>query len=189
MMAYALGAVPLGFVLYGASIHLGRGLGYDQTTIGRVLWVPPLGWEVGYFFWGAVLDRASRRGPLPPRAYARLFALLALLSLPVVAAPFSSRLPVVLALLFFAMFVASGFVIASLAETTRRHGLAHSAYLAGLGAGSWSGVMALVMPIFGFLFDRRAFGAAYALAAVFPLCAAVGWRLMSGRDHRAPSSS
>jgi ACS family hexuronate transporter-like MFS transporter len=182
MAAYALGAVPLGFVLYGAPIHLGRGLGCDQATIGHVLWIPPLGWEVGYFFWGWVIDRAARRGTLGPGLFGRLFALLAVLSLPLAATAYVRPLAIVLTLLFFAMFVAAGFVIASLAETTRRHASEHGAYLAGLGAGSWSGVMALAMPAFGRLFDRGAYGSAYAIAAGAPMAGWLLWRALRGSD-------
>ncbi len=174
MAVYALGAVPLGFVLYSAPIHLGRALGCDQATVGHVLWIPPLGWEVGYFFWGWVIDRAVRRAAFGPASLRRLFALLAVLSLPLAVAPWTRSLALVLSLLFLAMFVASGFVIASLAEATRRHGLAHCAYLAGLGAGSWSGAMAVLMPFFGRLFDHGAYRAVYAIAAGAPM---VGWLL------------
>jgi ACS family hexuronate transporter-like MFS transporter len=180
MAAYALGAVPLGFVLYGAPIHLGRGLGCSQATLGHVLWIPPLGWEIGYFFWGWVIDRAAYRETLGADAFRRLFALLAALSLPLAVVPLLHSLVWVLFLLFFAMFVAAGFVIASLTETTRAHASDHGAYLAGLGAGSWSGVMALVMPIFGRLFDRRAYSAAYAIAAVAPVA---GWLLWRGLEN------
>ena len=34
----------------------------SQAFIGMVLWIPPLGWEVGYFFWGWLLDLAIRSG-------------------------------------------------------------------------------------------------------------------------------
>ncbi|MGH9723031.1 MAG: MFS transporter, partial [Bryobacteraceae bacterium] len=52
IIAYALGALPLGFVMYGASLYLNRALGASQAEIGKVLWIPPLGWEIGYFTWG-----------------------------------------------------------------------------------------------------------------------------------------
>jgi MFS transporter, ACS family, hexuronate transporter len=180
MSAYALGAVPIGFVQYATPIHLGRGLGWDQTTLGHVLWIPPLGWEVGYFFWGWLVDRAARQGKLGRPYFGRLFAMLATLSLALATTPLLRSLAVVLAFLFFAMFVAAGFVIASLAETTRRHGLQHGAYLAGLGAGSWSGAMALLMPLFGRLFDRGDYGVAYAIAASLPMFGWLGWKTWYG---------
>jgi ACS family hexuronate transporter-like MFS transporter len=54
---YALGAFALGPILYLTPLYLNRGLGLSQADILKVLWVPPLGWEVGYFFWGWVCDR------------------------------------------------------------------------------------------------------------------------------------
>jgi ACS family hexuronate transporter-like MFS transporter len=179
--AYALGALPLGFILYGAPIHLGRGLGYGQALLGRVLWIPALGWEVGYFFWGYVVDRSARRETLGPRLFEGLFTMFALLSLPLAATPLVRSLPGVLGLLFFSTFVSTGFVIVALAEVTRRHGSEHSAYLAGLGAGSWSGVMALMMPMFGRLFDRGAYGSAYAIASAAPVLGWLLWRLAASR--------
>jgi ACS family hexuronate transporter-like MFS transporter len=170
--AYAFGGLPLGFVLYGAPLHLANGLGVDQTTIGQVLWLPPLGWEVGYFFWGWVLDRGARAGRPPGEGFGRIFGALALLALPFVATPFVRVLPAVLALMFLQMFVSAGFVIVALSEVTHRSAERHSAYLSGIGAGAWSGLMALAMPIFGRLFDRGNYAAAYALVTAAPV---VGW--------------
>jgi ACS family hexuronate transporter-like MFS transporter len=180
MAAYAFGGVPLGFVLYWAPLYLSRALRCDRATLDHVLFIPPLGWEAGYFFWGWVIDRAARRGALGPRFYRRLFALLGALSTVLALTPLAGSLAAVLALLAFAMFVAGGFVITSLAETVRRHDWERGAYLAGLGAGAWSGTMALVMPLFGRLFDRGAYGRAYLLAAALPACGAVLWRVFAG---------
>jgi ACS family hexuronate transporter-like MFS transporter len=197
MAAYAFGGLPLGFVLYGAPLYLGRHLGWDQATLGHVLWLPPLGWEVGYFFWGWVIDRTEeeragdameRRGSSsetpPERAiFGRLFALLAALGLPLALTPLAQARAAILALLFLAMFVSAGFVIVSLSETTRRHAERDAGYLAGLGAGSWSGLM-MVMPVFGRLFDRGDFRTAFAMAAVSP---GIGWLtwLVASRVRRA----
>jgi ACS family hexuronate transporter-like MFS transporter len=180
MASYALGALPLGFILYGAPIHLGRGLGYSQALLAKVLWIPAFGWEVGYFFWGYIIDRSTRRDALGPATFEGLFALLAVLSLPLAATPLVRSLLGVLLLLFFATFISAGFVIVALAETTRRHASQHSAYLAGLGAGSWSGVMAVMMPVFGRLFDRGAYGTAYGLAATAPVVGWLLWRTAGG---------
>jgi ACS family hexuronate transporter-like MFS transporter len=178
MAAYAFGGLPLGFVLYGAPLHLGRALGCDQATLGRVLWIPPLGWEVGYFFWGWVLDRAARAGVRSEHHVRSLFLSLAVLATPLALAARLHTLGGVLALLFLAMFDAAGFVIVSLTETTRRHSEDHGAYLAGLGAGAWSLLMTLSMPLFGYLFDIAAFGTAYALAALSPLVGSLGWFML-----------
>jgi ACS family hexuronate transporter-like MFS transporter len=171
--AYAFGGLPLGFVMYGAPIHLARALGCNQTTIGHVMWLPPLGWEVGYFFWGWMLDRAARRGAAGD-PFERLLGVLAVLGLPFVAAPLMPSLPVALALMFLEMFVSAGFVIVSLSEVTHRHSTRHSGYLAGIGAGAWAGLMAFAMPLFGRLFDRGAYGGAYFVATAAPI---VGWAL------------
>ncbi|HEX3771377.1 MAG TPA: MFS transporter [Polyangiaceae bacterium] len=174
MAAYAFGGLPLGFILYEAPVYLGKHLGFDQAALGHALWIPPLGWEVGYFFWGWRVDRATRRGPLDRAAFGRFFGLLTVLAFPLAAVPVFSSGAIVLALMFLAMFVAAGFVIVSLAETTRRHAEHHAGYLAGLGAGSWSGLMVGATPFFGHLFDQGAYQRSFAIAACSP---AIGWLL------------
>lgn len=181
MATYALGGVPLGFVLYDAPIHLSRALGCSQATLGHVLWIPPLGWEVGYFFWGWLIDRAAKRG-VSANASRRFFSVLSVLALTLAAAAFMRSPAGVLLLLFVGMFASAGFVIVSLTETTRRYSVEHSGYLAGLGAGAWSGLMMVAMPIFGRLLDRSAYGTAYAIAAVCPLIGALAWLILSRRS-------
>jgi hypothetical protein len=34
----------------------------SQTDLGKVLWIPPLGWEIGYLLWGWVVDRFAMAG-------------------------------------------------------------------------------------------------------------------------------
>jgi ACS family hexuronate transporter-like MFS transporter len=78
---YAMGALLVAFVLYGAPLFLSQRVGLSQGELGRVLWVPPLGMEAGFFFWGWLADRLiARRGCLP--ALRGLFVALAVLSLP-----------------------------------------------------------------------------------------------------------
>ena len=52
MAAYGVAAMPLGFILYDSSLYLHARFNWSQSTLGYVLWIPPFGWEVGYFFWG-----------------------------------------------------------------------------------------------------------------------------------------
>src|SRR5512138_3777758 len=123
MLAYALGALPLGFVLYGAAIYMARVLGLTQATIGRLLWIPPLGWEIGYFVWGWLADRRIGLRNLKLAA--------ALLSLLLAALPLTTRLPVVMAGLFVSMFAASGFIVLPMAYATRVFSPAHAGLIAG----------------------------------------------------------
>jgi ACS family hexuronate transporter-like MFS transporter len=170
MAAYAFGALPLAFVLYGAAIYLAKARGLSQLTIGELLWIPPLGWEAGYFFWGWISDRYRAARP-------SIFPLLAILSLPLAFAPHLPQLSILMFELFFAMFIASGFLILSIADATEIFSADHSGLIAGLGAGSWSAVVALVMPTFGRLFDQQRYDTAFAMAAVFPIAGYGVWRV------------
>jgi ACS family hexuronate transporter-like MFS transporter len=172
MSLYALGALPLAFVIYGASIYLAKVRGLTQGEIGALLWIPPLGWEIGYFFWGWIGDRLAGR-------FRGVFLTLMVLSLPLVLTPQAPTLPVVMFGFFFAMFAASGFVILSIAYATAVFPVSQSGLIAGVGAGSWSAAVALVMPVFGRLFDQGRYDAAFALATAFPLVGYAGWRLLS----------
>src|SRR5262249_31448221 len=55
LSTYALGGFPAAFVLYQSSLYLSAAMHKSQLEIGHVLWIPPLGWETGYFFWGWVI--------------------------------------------------------------------------------------------------------------------------------------
>lgn len=172
MSCYALGGLPLAFVLYSAALYLNQVHHLTQAQLGGLLWIPPLGWEAGYFFWGWVSDRqAGRREPV--------IALLAGLSLFLAAAPLCHFLPLVLFGLFFAMFVAAGFVIFAIAYATEVFSVEHSGLIAGLGAGSWSALVAVVMPFFGTLFDAQLYNVSFAVAAVVPIAGYGLWRWLS----------
>lgn len=179
MFAYALGALPLGFVLYSAPLYLSQALGRSQEFIGKVLWIPPLGWEVGYFLWGWLSDRGHNL-----RA---LLTLCVLLNCAFVAAPFVNNVAAVMFLMFFAMFVASGFVILSVAYATRAYSAEHAGLIAGVGAGSWGAAVAVMMPVFGRLFDERLFSTAFVAATAVPLLGYFGWLWLS-RERKSLAS-
>jgi ACS family hexuronate transporter-like MFS transporter len=189
MLAYAWGALPLALVIYGAALFLNRSLGISQAVIGKVLWIPPLGWEIGYFAWGWLADRQTAAGRSPRSAFGRLLAAAALLSLPFALAPWAGSLAAVMALMFLSMFAASGFIILPVAWTSRVYSTGHSGLIAGLGAGAWSLMVALVMPVFGHLFDRGRFDAGFALAAVFPAAGYLAWHILSRGTPASPGAS
>ena len=177
--AYALGAMPLGFILYIAAIYLSQALGKSQLEIGRVLWIPPLGWEVGYFFWGYLTDRGVRTGTLSWRLHRRLMSWAFLFSLPLALTTRLGSYPLVMGELFLAMFVAAGFVILALSYATSVYSSQHAGLISGLGAGSWSAVIAVIMPYFGRLFDQHQYETAFRVATCFPVLGFALWWWLS----------
>jgi len=64
---YSLGAFALGPILYLSSLYLNRVFGVSQDDLKYYLWVPPAGWEAGYFFWGWAADRYRLNTPINVR--------------------------------------------------------------------------------------------------------------------------
>jgi len=180
--AYALGALPLGFILYSASLYLANPLGFSQKFIGKVLWIPPLGWEVGYFVWGWISDRGLRRGLPRMRSLGRMLTVCIVMNVMFATVPWLPNVQSVLIVLFLTMFVSAGFVVVSVAYATHIYPAEHAGLIAGTGAGSWSLMVALAMPYFGRLFDLHRYAEAFPLAAAVPVLGYFGWRLLSSRD-------
>src|SRR5262245_55594956 len=146
--SFGLGAVALGIVAYLSPLYLNRALGLEQAQIAKVVWIPMVGWEAGYFFWGWIADRYLTQMP-DRRKPARIFVLLTFLALPSLLVTQTNSLPAVIALLFWATFIADGFVVTSLRVGMRIFPADRSAMVAGIGSGSWSAVQALVLPVYG----------------------------------------
>jgi ACS family hexuronate transporter-like MFS transporter len=171
MGAYALGALPLGFVLYVTSIYLSKVYGKSQIEIGSVLWIPPLGWEIGYFIWGWIADRCGRT----IKSFRLLFAACTLLSLPLAAAPAIHSYAAFLSFLFFATFVSAGFIILPVSYANRIFPASQAGLIAGLTSGSWSAVVAVLMQLFGRLFDQQRYFEAFGLATCCPIIGYLFW--------------
>jgi len=175
ILAYGLGATPLGFVMYASALYLNQALGKDQIFLGKVLWIPPLGWELGYFFWGWLVDRMTSAGLPKMTTVRRLMFASVFLSLPLAAVPWLSSTALVLLEMFVATFVIVGFVVPSLAYATHVYSPSCSGLIAGIGAGSYGAIVAVTMPLFGRLFDMRRYDLAFAIAAVLPAIGYAGW--------------
>jgi len=104
---------------------------------------------------------------------------LALLSLPLGLVPCTQSVGLTMAAFFFAMFIASGFVILALRYGMGVYSPDHVALVAGIGAGSWSAIVALVMPVIGRMFDQAAYAQAFYLIIAIPLIGFAGWFLFS----------
>ncbi len=162
-----------------------------QADLGRVLWIPPLGWEVGYFFWGWVSDRAHRVGARPIDVERRLFLLLTVLSLALAFVPHTNSYAGVMLIKFLAMANAAGFIIVAISYATHVYSTNSAGLIAGLGAGAWGAGVAITSPLFGKLFDWKRYDVAYAIASLIP---AVGfglwlWLARSSTSAGPPSQS
>ena len=175
VFGYAVGAFPLGVILYLAPLYLSRALGVSQTELGTLLWAPPLGWEVGYFVWGAVLDRRPlmTERPLPT------YVLLSIVGLPLAATTLITSPVAAVALFFWAMFVASGFVVLALRAGAKTYAGHQASMVAGIAAGSWSALNALLLPGLGRWFDQKLYGTTFVVVALAPALGTFAWWMVN----------
>ena len=172
---YGLGAQPLAAGLYAAPLFLSRELHQTQASLGHLLWIPPLGWEIGYLVFGAL---AGRKSTALARHPALVFATLSVLSLNAAAIPFTHSLPLVMALLFFSMFLGGGFVVLSLSQGLAAQRNANPGFLAGICVAAWSVAVAVLMPLIGRMFDQRDYRHAFLLFAVMPAVGTLLWQTL-----------
>jgi len=181
ILLYGVGALPLGFILYDSSLYLHAKFGWDQALLGKVLWIPPSAWEAGYFVWGAILDRTG------PRYRGLVFAAM-LVGLPMFFADSLGSGSLVLLVMWLEMFSCAGLVVLAVSYVSREFPSSQAGLLAGLGAGSWGAVVALMMPLFGRMFDHAQYGLAFRIASVFPVVGYAAWRVIGARRAMTSSS-
>ena len=168
---YSLGAFALSPILYLSSLYLNRVFGVSQSDLKYYLWVPPAGWEVGYFFWGWAADRYASDKDRP----AGLFVLLAILGLPLGVVTWITSPVLVVVMFFWSMFVAAGFVVVALQAGARAYPASQTAMVAGLAAGSWSALVAVMLPLLGRWFDQQRYAETFALVALAPVLGTALW--------------
>lgn len=176
---YAFGNVPLGLVLYTTSIYLTKVFQLRQTELAAYLWIPPLGWELGYFFWGWILDRMLARSADSRPVFRTVFLIGIALLFPFSGAWLAPTAPALIALYFATLFSTGAFIIPAVAYATSVFGSKQSGLIAGLGAGSFSAVQALLMPWFGRMFDQQAYSLAFGIAASLPAIGLAIWWIAS----------
>ena len=178
--SFGLGGVALGVVGYLSPLYLNRVMNLSQADLGHVVWIPLVGWEIGYFFWGWVADRyvSSAKDAAP------LFGLMALLALPSMLTTMTHSLPVVLALFFWATFIADGFVVLSLRVGSQIYPKDRTAMVAGIGSGAWSLVLVGLLPVYGRLIDLKWYGLVFLSMSLMPVLGTGIWMLLS-RPWRA----
>lgn len=175
MSSFGLGGLALGVVGYLSPLYLSRVLGLTQAEIGKVAWIPFVGWEIGYFFWGWVGDKFAAHTDRP----VRIFVLLTLLSLPIALVTLTTSWVVVMAMFFWATFVADGFVVMSLRVGSRIFPKDRTGLVAGIGSGSWGAIQAAILPLYGQAFDREWYAACFISMAILPAVGTLLWLWLS----------
>jgi ACS family hexuronate transporter-like MFS transporter len=185
--SYALGALPVGAVVYLAPLYLSRAFGMTAATLGHVLWIPPAGLEAGFFFWGWIADRFAPGNPRP----AWLFGVMSAFALPGAAITSFHSAPAAIALLASTLFASAGFVVVALRTGALAYKREQRSMAAGIASSSFSAAVALAMPLCGRLFDAHLYSRAFLIVAMAPLAGTVIWYLLPARhvDSRAESES
>ncbi len=172
---YGMGAVALGVIAYLSPLYLSRALRLSQSEIGHVVWIPTVGWQLGYYFWGWVSDRVVPNQTRP----VLVLLLLSLLALPSAFVTMVHSWQAVLALFLWAMFVADGFIVMGLHVGARVFTKDEAGLAGGIGGGAWSLVLAVVLPLYGRLIDARNFTPIFVTMSLFPLAGTLLFMLLS----------
>ncbi len=75
VFSYALPAISPGPILTIVALYLNQRLALTQADVNLVVWIPPLTWGIGYFFWGWAADSSpptTRDRSDVPAAHRRL---------------------------------------------------------------------------------------------------------------------
>jgi ACS family hexuronate transporter-like MFS transporter len=134
IFSYALPAISPGPVLTILALYLGQGLHLTQAQVNNLVWIPPLTWGIGYFFWGWVADKFAATNARPVGLM--LFLTVASLTLGFATQTASPLLAI--GLIGFSTFIGGGFQMVALKAASFAFPREQSAMMTGIASGSWS---------------------------------------------------
>ena len=165
--SYALPAIAPGPILTLLSVYLNQGLGVSQAELTSLLWVPPLAWGVGYFFWGWAADKFA----LDNRRPIGMFLFLTACSLVLGLTTLTTSIAVTMAIMSWANFIGGGFQMVALKVGSYWYPREQAAMMTGIASGSWALANYFLLQFLGPLFNQHRYTEAWWLVA---LCPAVG---------------
>ena len=168
---FGLGGAGLGQTIYLSPLYLNKVMGLSQAQLGNVLWISALIWELGYYFWGWIADRFVRDEPRP----VRLYILLTILAFVPSIMTWVHSWEVALGLFSWCMFVAVGFIVMSLHLGARAYSRHQTGMVAGIGSAAYSAVVAILIKIYGPLFDRHLYTAIFISLSLVPMLGTALW--------------
>jgi MFS transporter, ACS family, aldohexuronate transporter len=175
VFSYALPAIAPGPIITLFQIYLNRELGVAQADLRSILWMPPLAWGAGYFFWGWIADRFATNDPRP----IGLFGLLTGCSLALGIAPMFASVPAAIALMSWACFIGGGFQMTALKVALYNFPREQAAMMSGIASGAWALLNAGLAEPIGRLFDQERWSEAFWLVALCPAVGITVWLFLS----------
>jgi ACS family hexuronate transporter-like MFS transporter len=178
MFSYALPAISPGPVLTILAIFLTQRLHLTQTDINNLVWIPPLTWGIGYFFWGWAADRYAANNPRP----VGMFMLLTVVSLTLGLVTMTTSATLAIALISLSTFIGGGFQMVALKVGSYAFPREQSAMMSGIASGSWSLVNFILLQAIGprsSLMDNQQWGAIFWIIALLPVVGIAVWLVLS----------
>jgi predicted MFS family arabinose efflux permease len=179
--SYALGALPVGAISYLSALYLSRVFHLTTKELGYVLWIPPAGLELGYFFWGWVSDRYAPSHPRP----VWLIGIMAVLCLPLAAMTQFHSTAAAITLFASTLFASGGLVVVTLRTGALAYPPNQRSMAAGIASSSFSAAVAIVLPFCGKMFDQHLYDRAFTLVAVLPVIGMILWWLLPVRREES----
>ena len=178
MFSYALPAISPGPVLTILAIFLTQRLQLTQQDINNVVWIPPLTWGIGYFFWGWAADRYAANNPRP----VGMFLFLTVVSLTLGLVTMTTSVPIAIGLISLSTFIGGGFQMVALKVGSYAFPREQSAMMSGIASGSWSLVNFILLQAIGprsSLMDNQQWGAIFWIIALLPAVGIAVWLVLS----------
>lgn len=185
VFSYSLPAIAPGPILTMLALYLSQGLGVSQADLRTLLLMPPLGWALGYFFWGWVADRFAQDNRRP----VGLFLLLTACSLVLGAATWTTSIALTVAIMSWANFIGGGFQMVALKVGSYSFPREQAATMTGIASGSWALVNYILLQFLGPMFNQHRYGDAFWLIALCPVVGVIGWLILSRKESTGGKAS
>jgi ACS family hexuronate transporter-like MFS transporter len=187
MFSYALPAISPGPLLTILSLYLNGRLHLTQAELNGLVWIPPLTWGLGYFFWGWAADRyaANNRRPIG------MFLVLTVTSLTLGFVTMTTSVPLAMALIGLSTFMGGGFQMVALKVGSYAFPREQAAMMTGIASGSWSLVNFLLLraigPWTGWM-NGNNWEQIFWLIAVLPAIGIAAWYVLSLGDKQTATA-
>jgi MFS family permease len=187
MFSYALPAISPGPILTIVALYLNQRLHLSQGQVNGLVWIPPLTWGIGYFFWGWAADRYAANNPRP----IGMFLVLTAASITLGATTWTTSVPLAIGLISFSTFIGGGFQMVALKVGSYAFPREQAAMMSGIASGAWSLVNFILLraigPWSGWINGQR-WEEIFWLIALLPPAGIAVWLVLSHGDA-VPSRS